>query len=885
MFKTKKKIIVTAAVLISVIFGLIVYFILIASGVINLLGKNLIFTSGSAEMIYDEQSTLVCHEYELAVGSLYYGHYMKVDYLSELDTIGEIDNEIVVTIYDANHNIVSSKYEITYVYGTLKMNSVPLKISTASDEKTYDENPLMKNEWDLLSGILLDGHRMEVNVIGSQTLVGKSDNDFILTVFDERNIDVSNLYQVDKELGTLEVRPRYVSVVVFGDSKVYDGTPLTKNEYLQVTSVLSGHTINVIPTGTITDVGVVENNAYCSVTDGSGNDVTYLYDIIVTSGVLVVTQATVHITTATDFKTFDGDPLSKIEYTVTGILDMHYSNVKMESTITNVGKIDNDIILQIYDIETKQLVLENYNFKYDLGYLEVYPATITIKTADDSTLYDGEDFFNVNDSVITGLPQGYQASHNDDFTSINTPQSILNIMTYSIYYNGENVSDNFIIDYKYGTLVIEKIYINVITKDYNVEYDGESHDLNDLKNNTFDLSGIIDSYSTEFVGEYEYAGSVYNKLVISFVDPIAANYYNFEYNYGVVTVAKKAILIITGSDDKIYDEEEFSCEKYTSSLEEHSDIFMIDNFRVVKEIGSYDNTADISLFDSQNYELTIVWGGLTISPEDKIALTITPKSIVVPVGGTVSANGYYSSSSNLIGLEALLSSGFTYNAAVSGSISSIGFVSTQITSFVLYDQASNVVAMLVDGQIESEIYIINVNSGVLSMTNVTITATSAPVTKDYDGISLTVTSANVTGAEELPAGYKVVLVGTIINAGSLKPSVQVLDDSDNDVTSHYYIENNLGTLTINAVNISFDFGIMRLPELTEYTDEKIENVSYTDSSGFIGSVEAYLTVFTGEQYSNITISSSNIRIKILDLSGNDITKNFNITISGYILVE
>ena len=66
--------------------------------------------------------------------------------------------------------------------GAITTEQTKLVIASRSIEGVYDGNPLVCNEWRLVSGVVKRGHALHVNVTGTQTAVGSSANQIYATV-------------------------------------------------------------------------------------------------------------------------------------------------------------------------------------------------------------------------------------------------------------------------------------------------------------------------------------------------------------------------------------------------------------------------------------------------------------------------------------------------------------------------------------------------------------------------------------------------------------------------------------------------------------------------------------------------------------------------------
>ncbi|MFW5865050.1 MAG: transglutaminase domain-containing protein, partial [Candidatus Izemoplasmataceae bacterium] len=138
---------------------------------------------------------------------------------------------------------------------------------------------------------LIDGHTIYVDVTGTITDIGEEINTFDYQILDEALNDVSSYYAVDDNEGKLEIIPEKIPLTIISesDSKTYDGTPLTNEEWeLYDSQVLPDHTLTVHVNGSITDIGSTENTFTYMITDEFGIDVSMEYEVESLYGLLMV---------------------------------------------------------------------------------------------------------------------------------------------------------------------------------------------------------------------------------------------------------------------------------------------------------------------------------------------------------------------------------------------------------------------------------------------------------------------------------------------------------------------------------------------------------------------------------------------------------------------
>lgn len=155
-----------------------------------------------------------------------------VTFASVLNVWDTAENNNVCAYSAPNEN-----YEIAaMIYGKLTVSPRPIRVVTASAEKVYDGTPLMKNEYTD-TFFIDDGAVKGAGLLGTDTLsllYGVAITN-VREVFERNNqctftVPNENYTIVGYDCGTLTITPRTLHVVTGSDEKVYDATPLSKDD-------------------------------------------------------------------------------------------------------------------------------------------------------------------------------------------------------------------------------------------------------------------------------------------------------------------------------------------------------------------------------------------------------------------------------------------------------------------------------------------------------------------------------------------------------------------------------------------------------------------------------------------------------------------------------
>ena len=344
-----------------------------------------------------------------------------------------------------------------------------LVISSSSSSTTYDGKPLTSKSWRLLEGELKDGHTLKVTVNGSQTNVGVSENYITAKVVDEKGKDVTKDYNIEYRPGSLNVKPRALTIIAGTKSKIYDGKPLTDDSYTLASSLalLPSDVLDVKVSGTITEIGRTENViTKATVKNKKGEDVTHNYAITTEDGELIVySEETIIISTESMAKEYDGTPLTQEKYELVAgkLAPNHRLDVKFTGTITNAGEVPNSAEFRVLDDSDRE-VSGNYNIVIEEGNLKITPIKVTLTTKDANKVYDGapltDSSFEIDPPSI--LTKGYEFVPYITGEQTEIGSSDNTVETCYVYLNGTDITENFSISYELGIDSLRKTRVSLI---------------------------------------------------------------------------------------------------------------------------------------------------------------------------------------------------------------------------------------------------------------------------------------------------------------------------------------------------------------------------------------------------------------------------------------
>ena len=774
------------------------------------------------------------------------------------------------------------------------INVVPeeLVISSSSAVTTYDGKALVDDGWSLLEGELKKGHRLSVTVGGSQTNVGISENFIIATVYDENGADVTGDYKLVYKPGALNVKPRAMTLIAHSDLKLYDGEPLTKDEYHieMPSSLVSGHSLVVTVEGSITDVGVAENAiTSVRVLDNHGLDVTKNYRIETISGKLAVyPEESLLFETDDASAKYTGNALTDPDWRlVSGQLKpTDRLVVEVIGSQTDVGSSENNIQVTIYNNAGAEVTNE-YTVVCRAGMLTVIPQELVIKSHSAQKVYDGEP---LTEMGITVSPSHAYTDKISIFvettgsqTEVGSSENTIGNAAIISKIGQVDITHNYDITYEYGTLTVTEsdqtlTELEIKSGDRMKVYDGmpltcESWEI---------VSGEFEQGHqpvVKFSGSLTDVGKADNLFTVEVYDGEnndVTDKYLITRTPGELEITPAEVTVRSFSDSKTYDGMPLTCDKFSVAPSAYGDRF---EFRVdlpasQTEIGKTVNIiSSVSVFDADGNEITDNFsikkeeGELSVVAEDpKPVLVYSSGSASKTYDGTPLANGEGSR------ISGELMEGHTEVIEITTQITKAGMAENVITVRIL------------EGETDvTDKYIINYETGTLEVTPKAITITTASNTKEYDGTPLTAPTVTVTPEDGIVAGDQlsatlsgsITLVGTMNNTLS---SWAVTNQLGEDVSDCYEVQTNNGTLTVTP----------RVITITTASDEKFYNGTPLTNGNFV--VEPAGEALVLDHKVNLTVTGTITdpgtvvnaidleSFKIVNAAGDDYTGCYDVTI-------
>ena len=305
-------------------------------------------------------------DYKITYSKLNNGSYEDIG-----TTLPKLAGKYKATLSITNPNYTASGASVDF---EITPNNTEVKVKSYDETFTYDGSEHIKNDYVVLwannaspvtDNKLPNGDIVTAEITGKVRDVKDTalENNTIgkITITNAEGVDVTDCYNnIQKSAGKLTVNPITTPIVVTADSdtKVYNGTELTKNTYTYTEGVLlSGDMLEATITGSQKFVGS-SNNAVSNVkVMRNGEDITSNYTMGThVNGVLEVTSAEQPLAIADQYVKVNGS-ISKgyLEQSVTGNVGNIDFTIKSGTALTYdaindeyvAGATEGDVVMTV----------------------------------------------------------------------------------------------------------------------------------------------------------------------------------------------------------------------------------------------------------------------------------------------------------------------------------------------------------------------------------------------------------------------------------------------------------------------------------------------------------------------------------------------------------
>lgn len=783
-------------------------------GQIEIVRRKITLITGGNEVSYDNAPAI---NQDVTVGGsgLLDGHDIRVvfSFPDGLNEIGMVENSLGnARVVDSTGRDVTRYYDISYKYGKLRVKPIKITLETGSDYKeVYDGYPIVAANYDFVDGALLDGHSMDVTFKypNGVSNVGEWKNNLsTITITDQNGQDVTYMYDVKVNAGTLEIaQPYRLSMVSYDAQKVYDGKPLSSEDYTLLNALLEGHVVQDVKSVEQVLAGEKDNRLTLVILDQTGSNVSKNYEFYYEEGnlgKLTVTPREIFITLGTAVE-FIYNASVKLEVpmdqmTIEGLVEREKVSLVVEVESPEVGTKQNTEIYSPHIYNARGVdVTDSYSISLDAGEFEaiIVPAPLTLYL---SPTYSKE-YNGAGVSVeqvgyrAQGLVKGHTVQYEATEASAEPNTYTLEFLSYAVYdKNGDDVTQNYDITPRTCTVTIKKKILRLTSESASRHYNGQP-----LTCETLLPYNLPDYYlDITFTGSQTIIGTSDNTFEVQVYDQYDANvtdYFDVRYTYGELEVWGNIPLSLESeSAVKIYDGQPLICQKIKPySLPEGYKMDVIYHSELATP-GEIFNEFEVVIYDQETgeivtgvFDIDYQFGTLKVlATAEEWEVTLYSKSASKQYDGT--ALTYYE-------LEPYeLPEGFELvDVVFTGSQTEIGSSKNTFTARARNAAGAELTVHCVPGDLT---------------VSVDITVTPYEKTFTYDG-----TEKNC-GPEDFwtqgkPDGFQVVVVfgqGRIVT-GTQNVKIQkvyVYNERGQDVTDACNIKIGKATLTVNPKILTVD---------------------------------------------------------------------------------
>ena len=371
---------------------------------------------------------------------------------------------------------------------------------------------------------------------------GKYDMELKASDFANTNANFSKVTFVIED-GQLVIEKRKVTLTSASDSKVYDGTPLTKKEVtVGGDGFAKDEGVTYTFKGSQTNAGSSKNMFTYAWNEGTNKDNYTIYQI---EGDLVVTPIDgikVTITGHKDTQTYDGKPHKVEGYDVKPDnplfteKDIEF-NGEAEATGTDVRIDPYQMGLKPEQFTNTSNNFTNVEFVVEDGQIVITPRAVTLTSASASKVYDGTA---LTKPVVTVGGDGFvegQVKEIKATGSVTNAGSVANTITFTP--NKETFKDgNYAITKTEGTLTIAKRSVLITSQSATKTYDGSALTRPAV---TITGDGFVpgELAKAEATGSITKVGSTPNAIRYTTTGAFNAANYSIALSVGTLTVTEK----------------------------------------------------------------------------------------------------------------------------------------------------------------------------------------------------------------------------------------------------------------------------------------------------------------------------------------------------------
>ena len=809
--------------------------------------------------------------------------------------VGEKDNKFTYTL---NEGTNKDNYEITTVFGKLVItpnaDQVVVTITENSGTEPYDgkEHTVTGYTVTSISSTLYTENDFEF--VGADTAkevkgtnAGTYDMNLKASDFRNKNEQFSNVTFVIVD-GKLNISKRSVTLTSASASRPYDGKALTNNTVtVGGEGFANGEGAKYDVTGTITNVGKVDNTFTYNLNEGTNKD---NYEITKKTGELkitpVTTEVTVTITGNIKTATYDGTEKTAEGYKVSidnGLYTEKDFSFDGEAIAKRTNAGTTMMGLKEDNFANTSENFKNVKFVVIDGKVAIDKRNVTLTSATDSKQYDGKPLAKKEVTVGGDGFAGMEGATYDVTGSQTKVGSSNNTFTYVL--NRNTNADNYNITTHEGTLTVTnrdaKYNVTLVANSNTGNiYDGSEKSAKGIQTDEFEIDGVkykVSGYQTSDPAATD-AGTYDNVITGTYkvMDPEGndvTDQFAVATQNGKLEIAKRKVTLTSATDSKQYDGTPLTKKEVTVTGDGFATgegaTYNVTGSQTA--VGSSKNTFSYKLNDNtkaENYEIKEEPGTLTVNDRAvKYEITVVANSDTVPYDGNEhTVEGLKENTFTLDGVKYTVS-GLTAKATGTDADE---YTSEIKGTAVVTDEAGNDV---------TKQFIVHKTDGKLIINQRNVTLTSASDEKKYDGKPLTNGEVTVTGdgfANGEGASYDVTGSQTVVGSSDNEFTYTL---NANTKAKNYNITKKTGTLTVTNRDAKYEITVEANSATAPYdgqphsaTGLKTDTFVVNGETYTVSGLSAEVTATDADEYAN-TVTGTPV---VKDVAGNNVTAQFEV---------
>ena len=546
------------------------------------------------------------------------------------------EDEYNFIVIDDLGKVVSNNYNINILY---QQTPQPLSITFNDITKEYDLKDV-NYIYSITSGSLNDGDYLDISYDTDIYDDGSYEIKPEVRVYSKDNEDVTSLYNLTINAGTLTINKRKLNIV--GSSlKLEYGDELNIEGYSSQTGLLENHKLEVsYDKLTDTKIGTYKINFKdINIYDETNNDITNNYEISVTPGEVEIVKRNLYITLPTLEHIYDGKlpDLSNIES----------SNLLSSDKIMGIYYEDLDVNVGNYDLLLKQIVIynaenenvtANYNIISTPGKLDILHRYISISTINLELTY-GDTLSTYTQNISDDELGTITANISFGDLDLNIGENKAINYSVNLILNNQDVTKNFTINTENITINLAPRTIQVFGYNFTKTYDGKTINLNGKYDKVYGLVYGDYIYNVTYsnndlinVGTYDL--EIAEVIIYNNDGEDVTEFYELSRHSGTLTINKRNLNVI-GNNISVEYGEEIDLTGYASQnglLDGETIDVVYDNGSLTNaNVGTYKVDFTVKVLDANdqdvtsNYEITKTSGKVEITKRN-LYITLPDKT-------------------------------------------------------------------------------------------------------------------------------------------------------------------------------------------------------------------------------------------------------------------